>query len=201
LQSVLPHTCCMPALESLASSPLTNSALAAALVGDPEATPLEAMYRRNLARLVDKAVLEYERARSAVAAQANDLQASPATGPRLFIFSIANALEDCVLTTNRAMRLYESLKAGSLSRRIPRLARRALESHSGSIGDVRDALEHIDSAICSGEVVGTGPIMAAIVEPFDRVQVGPHTLFLNDLARTLRELHRIADALLNETFT
>lgn len=201
MRSVLPNTCRMADLESLMSNPLTNSALAAALVGDPEATSLEALYRRNLARLVDKAVLEYQRARSTVIAQANELQSPQPSGPKLFMFSIANALEDCVLTTNRAMRLYESLKTGSLSRRIPRLARRALEAHSTCIGNVRDALEHIDGAIRSGEVVGSGPVMAAVVEPFDRMQVGPHTLLLDDLARSLRELHGIARALLDDVST
>lgn len=197
MRSVLPDTCRMPDLESLTSDPLMNSALASALVGDPDAGSLEALYRRNLARLVDKALVEYQRVRAAVVAQANELQIPRASGPRLLVFSIANALEDCVLTTNRAMRLYESLKAGSLSKRIPRLARRALESHSKSLGDIRNVLEHIDEAIRSGEVIGSGPVMAAIVDPFDRMEVGPHTLLLDDLARSLRELHSISRALLD----
>jgi hypothetical protein len=197
MRSVLPDICCMPDLDGLTSSPLISSALASALIGDPDATSLDALYRRNLARLVDKAVAEYQRARSAVIAQARELQTPRASGPAILIFSIANALEDCVLTTNRALRLYESLKAGRLSQRIPRLARRALESHSKGVGDVRNALEHIDDAIRSGEVLGSGPVMAAIVEPFDRMQVGPHTLELDDLARSLRELHGISHALLN----
>ena len=198
---VLPNVCAMPDLSGIASRPLIHSALAAALVGDPEATQLEAMYRRNLARLTDKATIEYQRLLTAIASQAGDLRDPPETGPRLFLFAIANAAEDCIVTTNRALRLFESLKSGPLSRRIPRLHRRALEAHSKGIEPVRNALEHIDEAIRTGEIGSSGPIMAACVEPYDRLQVGPHALQFTDLAHTLAQLHKIADDLINANAT
>jgi hypothetical protein len=40
MRSVLPDTCRMPDLDNLIAIPLTSSALAAALVGDPEAALL-----------------------------------------------------------------------------------------------------------------------------------------------------------------
>lgn len=187
----------MPDLAGLNSHPLVHSALTAALVGDPDATSIEAMYRRNLARLVDKAIVEYQRLRSAIASQAEDLRDPPQDGPRLFVFAIANAAEDCVITTNRALRLFESLKTGPLCRRIQKPHRRALEAYSKGVGNVRNILEHIDEAIRTGEVGNGCPIMAACVEPYDRLQVGPHELRFRDLANTLEQLHKIADDLIN----
>jgi hypothetical protein len=198
---VLPTVCSLPDLSDLSAKPLIPSALAAAIAGDPEATRTEAMYRRNLARLVDKSVAEYGRLRSLIVAQASELHAPPIGGPSLYVFSIANAAEDCALSTRRALRLFESLKAGPLAARIDRSARRKLEANSRDVGDLRDTLEHIDEAIRTGEVGSNGPIMAACVEPFDRIQAGPHILRFDDLARSLRMLREITDALLNARAT
>jgi len=181
----------MPDLSALRGDRLLNSTLASALIGDPDAQPIERDLRRNFARLVDKAIREYEHARSALVAQAEDMANPPEGGVRIFVFSFCDWFESCITTTHRAVNIYGRLKAFPLSQKAPRLARRLMEANSKDIDEMRNVIEHIDEALMKGEISGTNSIMVALTPDHAGAQLGPYTVSFASLASCLRALHAI----------
>ena len=66
---MIPTECKMPDLSDLSEVRLENQILLRAWIGDLDVNRKEENYRRIFARLVDKAIREYQTARSAILAQ------------------------------------------------------------------------------------------------------------------------------------
>ena len=133
-------------------------------------------------------------ARDAVLAQNADFQDRPG-GPRLFFYTFTDHIETSINALHRAIKLIDALKSESGFAAMPREIRRRIEAHSKRIPDIRNALEHIDSAIAEGEVEDGQPVMLAFAHGSTELQVGPHRIKPSDLANCLRSAYEIADAM------
>jgi hypothetical protein len=63
---LIPKECKMPDLSEIVTTRLNPQTLLHAFIGDPGVNPKESAYRRNYARLLDKAIREYQAAREAI---------------------------------------------------------------------------------------------------------------------------------------
>jgi len=159
-------------------------------------SPRERLYIRNFVRLVEKAVNEYKKARECIIAQVNETQCNvdvvkcPVHVITLYTFGIIDHLENCINAIRRLFKLLDSVKSkrGGLS--IDRNLRKRIESHKTEIIDIRVAIEHIDEKIREG--VGTKPVMIALTDDDEGIQITKYNLKFEDLARLIGYFHKLA---------
>ena len=183
----------MPNLKSLKSKPFLGSALMHAMAGDPDFTPQESYYRRNLARLIDKAIREYQAARDSIITQIeNDKNRSKDLTIDLPFLRFSDHFETCVNAMVRCLRLFEQLKnKKDPSIIVPRILIRKLNAFSSGIVNVRNTLEHIEESISTCEVGKGLPIFLVVGETEDCAVIGSHQLQFEDVANSLKALHSI----------
>lgn len=201
----MPTECKMPDLSDLQMERLQVRTLITSLIGDPGIERKQSHYRRNFARLVDKAIYEYEVARKAVSAQLHATvdgadhsytgnRPISFGGSRLYIISYIDHMENCVNAVNRLLKLFDHLKNGKsnpILAGLPRAKKRALGAYSRSLSNVRNAFEHIEEYIHGDKIIEGQGFMLSISDNGDRAIMGPHAMEFSDLARALRQLYEI----------
>jgi len=192
---LIPKECKMPDLSEIATIRLNPQTLLHAFIGDPGVNPKEGAYRRNYARLLDKAIREYQAAREAILDQIAEVlrPASDMTrdGRQIFIFEYVDHFENCVNAINRLLHLLTRLKAEPVSSVFPRDTRRSIEAYSQAIGHLRNAFEHIDELIQKDEIAEEQPVMLSITDDGESAVLGEYTVPFADVATTLRRLHEL----------
>jgi hypothetical protein len=190
----IPTRCTMPDLVGIKPR-LVSLVVAAALGGDVPKTRREDAYRRTFARLVDKAVRDYQLARQAMLADINEpkrsVHESEHDGHKIHIVAFANHCENAVNTITRSLRTFDRINGESIGNLLPRQLRRAMVARSRGIVKLRNAIEHVDELIQHGEVGEGRPVMIAVNADGDGMIVGYHELRFTDVARALRYLHEI----------
>ncbi len=190
---MIPKECKMPDLSDLLEVRLQGrSMLHAMFLGDRGVTPKGRLYRRNFARLVDKALSEYQAARQAIIDQIADRERTykqaVAEGAIFHILNYVDHFENCINAVNRLLRLFERLRSEPILADLPRTSRRSLEAHSQALPDVRNTFEHIDGSIFKGEIGEGEPVMLSISEDGERAVIGPYAIQFVDVARSIRRL-------------
>ena len=195
---MIPTECKMPDLSKLE---LLQGNLLLQLTfgqGDSGLSHNMSIFRRVFIRLLDKAVLEYRQARTAIVAQIEEdkrpTKEMKATGRIIYIFAFVDHLENCLNAVRRLLRILDRIKNEPTGPAIPRLTRRLIETQRQPIIDFRDIIEHIDERINNDEF-GTGPVMLKPAHDTASVQIGCCYLRLDDLARIIENLHEIASYL------
>ena len=89
---------------------------------------------------------------------------------------------------------YERMRANPENPDINRAQWRLLESFGPEIGDVRNAIEHMDDDIRTGGSAGV-PGVLHVSQDGKLLRIGGHELLLSRLAECLRELHTLSMAL------
>jgi hypothetical protein len=183
----------MPDLSHLET--LIPGFMTAVLVADGKLlTSRERLYVRIFVRLVEKAINEYTKARRHIIAEVEEAQRSAEEmtkhGRRLYLLGIINHMENCINAARRLFSLLDSVKRerGGLS--IDRSLRKRIESHYEKIRDIRVAVEHIEGEIQKD--AGTKPVMLALTDDEDGVQIAGYKLKFEDLARLLEHFHELA---------
>ncbi len=119
----------MPDLSDL-DFPLKKYLILHALVGDKGLTQKESLYRRNFVRLVDKAIKEYQEARSTIILQIEEMNRPPEEmskeGRIIHILGFTDHFESCINAINRLLKQLERIKRKNGSWMIPRLTRRII---------------------------------------------------------------------------
>jgi hypothetical protein len=192
---MIPTECRLDDLRELAAEHLKGRAILHLFIGDSGLNRKEVIYRRNFARLIDKAIYEYQMARQALLAELAErdrpAEEMARQGRQLFILGFVDHFENCLNAINRALKLFECLSGEAIASGIPRLLRRSLDAFSRSVKDVRDTFEHVDERIQQGLIADGQPIMLSIGGDGDRAVIGADEVTFADVARTLRKLHEI----------
>ncbi len=157
-------------------------------------------YRRLIVRWVDKAISEYDDARSALLNQLNEMQRSDEekirTGRFIYIFAFSDAIEHFLLLTRRLLRALEQLKNLPLVQ-INRDDRRYINAQSQQLKDARDFSEHAVEIIADGKFPDAGSLFPRLTDDDAGIEVGGEIVSFAQLAATLRRFHSIAKYLLD----
>ena len=187
--------CKMPDLGDCLAERLLPSSFLHAFIGDPGTNPKERGYRRNFARLIDKAIIEYQLARRAIleeiAEENRPYEDMAKKGWYIYRFQYVDHCETCINATNRALHLFDRLKSEAILSGLSRELRRSLEACSRALPGVRNAVEHIEELIQKDEIAEGQPIMLSIGEEGDRAVIGAYEVLFTDVARTLQKLHEV----------
>jgi hypothetical protein len=192
---MIPSTCEMPDLSEL-DTRLARHLILDVLIGEPGLSRREGFYRRNFVRLVDKAVLEYQEAHSALIKQIEEGGAEVIPTGAASFFRFIHHFENCINATSRLLKLIERIKCEGGALHLPRLARRSIEAHGRGVPDIRNAIEHMDEIIRKDELAEGQPVMLGIGGEGDTAVIAGYHVRFGDLALTLRRLHEVACHLL-----
>jgi len=105
-------------------------------------------------------------------------------------------MENCITETRRLLRLLEKISGDKQSPFINKEMRKFINSISGDIVGIRDAVEHIDDRIHKNYFGENAPLMIQLSKNGDTIKIGEDKLALEDLALVLRKLHIICWKLL-----
>ena len=162
--------------------------------GDEQLPPKTRLYRRNFIRLVDKAVLEYSKARQALCAQVDEPHRPPEElerGRLLYIFTFANHLENCLNAIRRLMNHLDKFKSDKNGIEIDRTIRRSIESTSTSLIEIRDTVEHLDDRIQKDKIGPAQSITLSITNDQRGAEIAGTMISFTELERIIRRLHEV----------
>ncbi len=151
-------------------------------------------YAHNLIRIVDKAVFEYEEARSSYLQQVATLR-DGALLPLSALFRSVAHMETCIHSVRRALRFIDRLKSHKGSPAIPRTTRKIINSYTKAFVDIRDIVEHMDEMIADGRFVRGRMPMLMLTQSGDGVSIADKSIQFDALASLLRELKKLAKEL------
>ncbi len=143
------------------------------------------MYMKQLCRLIDKAIYEYEMTREQFNKDALDTQT-------LYMFGIMNHLENSVNATQRALRYLARIKADKNCLSVPRLQTRLIEAESDEIINFRNSIEHFDERIQAEK----GPILLVVDSAGNKATLGESELNIAGQSRILKKLHTLVMGLI-----
>jgi hypothetical protein len=202
---MIPLECHMPELGNLER--LMDRLLLRVMLDGRERDKKEYSIERNFVRLVDKAVRSYEAARSALNMQIEDMkrlrnaasrvpyEEVALEGSSLPALGFADHFEDCITTTNRLLKLLQSIKSAKIP--VGREVKRLIEASSKGIPDLRNTVEHIAEAIANDEFKDGQLIMVGPTQDGTAATLGSNRIAFADLRIVIRRQHEFAAALLS----
>ncbi|MDY0978967.1 hypothetical protein [Stenotrophomonas sp. CFBP8994] len=199
--SMVPTECRMPSLYPELGRLQPQLILLAFFVGNGTLSQNAALIRRNLVRLIDKAVYEYSLARQTVLDQIAESQRSYEQmlgGRVIHMFGFTDHMENCLNATRRALDLLQHLRADLSAPAQDRIRRRLIESHAGSLIEVRNMFEHVGDAINNNEFGEGEMVILSYGDDQRGVCIGSNSLSFDSIATILRGIHEEARRLLEE---
>jgi hypothetical protein len=171
----------MPDLSGLLAPRLMAGVKLHFFTGPRGANEREVDYRKNLARLIDKAVREYQRAREFSGT------AESRVDPAILF---CDHMENCLNAVHRAIRLLERIKGeGNIAQGLDDVAKKQVAAASRMIRRLRDQFEHVDDAIRCDRLPKDGFIMIALRG--EDLIILTERLRLTDLVAALRQLREL----------
>ncbi len=178
--------CRAPDLSDLSSPVLSEFILNTVFLGAGTQDRKARSYSITFMLAVDKAVREYIAGRELLVRYA---ASSNKTG--LLIEGLGR-FETCINAVKRALRFMERLAAHGAGPEIERLTKRLIQTHEKLLTDVRDALEHMDAFVQSGELKEGEPHTLAITPDSEYLEIASYRLSFDQLAQLLRRLRQLA---------
>jgi hypothetical protein len=161
--------------------------------GDNNVSRKIALHRRVYIRLVDKAVDEYEEARSLILAQIEEGQRSTEEmardGRYIYMSKFVDHMENCISTVRRILRFLDILKGNQEGLLFSRTIRKQIESLTTPIVEVRNVVEHMDKKIQNDGVQENEPVMLKVTDAQDGVVIGGQSLKFSTLSTLIKQLH------------
>lgn len=197
----IPTTCKMPALYPELERLGPQLLVLTAFVGNGRLSRNGGLLRRNIVRLVDKAIFEYTLARQAVLDQIAESQRpleELLSGRIIYMFYFTNHMENCVNAVRRVIGLLEALRSDTSAPVQDRITRRLTSAHAGSLLHLRDLLEHIGSAINADQIWDGHAAVLSLGPDESSVCIGAHQLSFFSLTTIMSALHAEAKRLLSE---
>ncbi|MCQ3829269.1 hypothetical protein HXX02_07410 [Microbulbifer elongatus] len=192
---IVPTTCNMPALHP-ELMPLLGAEM---LFPSSHLSQKAYLMRKNIVRLVDKAVYEYSYARKAVLDQISEKQRSTEelmNGRIIYMFGFTNHMENCLNSVRRVLELLKSLKSDPSAPAQDRDRRKTLQRESQSLIKIRNTIEHMGEDIQKGGYSNNEPVILGLSNDEYSICIGSHSLSFVSLVLVLRELHAEAQSLL-----
>jgi hypothetical protein len=199
--SMIPTECRMPSLYPELERLQPRLVLLVAFVGNGTLSQNAALIRRNLVRLVDKAVLEYSHSRQAILDQIAESQRSyeeMVKGRIIYMFGFTDHMENCLNATRRVLDLLQHLRADISAPIQDRITRRLVDAHAEPLIDIRNTFEHIGNAINNNDFGESQVVVLCLGDDQRSVRIGKHSLSFVSLVTILKAVHSEAKKLLEE---
>jgi hypothetical protein len=182
----------MPDLSGL--DPLNNRLMLKVLIGEPGLSKKTGLYRRYYINMVEKAVMEYNTARSSIIRQGiaalNPPEDKEDAGLHRRILEFTNTMESCINTLSRLFKLLEKI---STEEELPALPADLQKLVAGrSMIKIRDTVDRINTRIQNGELIPGNPDMIALSDNSKSIRAAACSIRFEDLAKALRKMHELA---------
>ena len=147
--------------------------------------PVSSVVLRAYVRLVDKAVREYQLARS-------ELHSYRDTPGHVIspLFHAIGHMENCVNALLRALRFADVLRRDKHAPPISRTTATRLRKATDALTGVRHAMEHMDERLATGQVQ-EGAAVALILGP-NRLELADRSIEWNELVLWIEMVHSLA---------
>jgi len=142
----------------------------------------------NYVRLVDQVVREYNAARKEL-----QLYVNTPNNVMSPLFVCTGHFESCITTMKRAIVFARRMRRHKNGPQIGKYE--VLASSGKKIVDLRDAIEHLDEDILKGNIPQGSSILLKVNS--DSLELAGNEIFFSDLAKWIRELHKIASELID----
>jgi hypothetical protein len=188
---MIPTECKMPLLFPELER-LLPRLLLTSFIGGVALSTKAASIRRNVVRLVDKAVSEYSFARQYLLDQIAESQRNEKEllqGRIIFMFGFVDHMENCLNATRRILELLQWLRADATAPMQDRIQRRLVEAHVEPLIEIRDLLEHMGEAINGNRIGDHEPVVLVLGDDEETVRIGKYSLSFSSLATILRAFH------------
>lgn len=196
---MIPTECKMQALYPDLEKLIPSLMLTVAFIGDGTLSQNAALVRRNLVRLVDKAISEYMLARNNLLLQIAESQ-RPAeqllSGRFLYMFDFINHMENCINAIRRAIGLLEYLRSDRSAPTQDKVQRGIVNADVQSLIDIRNTLEHMGD--CINNFNGHKPVMLRLRDDQSSLEIGNFSLSFDSIAKILNTIHQEANNLLEK---
>lgn len=180
----------VPDLSSLLDKKATSIYLAASLAGKTNLHDLKmTRFFGQIVRLTDKAIVEYETVREYLEEEKANRNKGADT---FFIVGIINHLENCIITTQRVLNIFDKIAGGKNKNIvISRADRKLIQSkiRSRAIKNFRDTIEHIDEKILRDEIKNDEFLAPMVVGGGAYIKIARYELKFSELASLLRTLN------------
>lgn len=199
--TMVPTKCNMPSLYPELARLEPRLLLLSAFIGNGNLSRNAGLIRRNLVRLVDKAIFEYTLARQAVLDQIAESKRpyeEMIKGRVIYMFGFTNHMENCLNAVRRVIGLLEVLRSDVSAPAQDRITRRLVDAHAAPLIDIRDILEHMGSAVNEDEIQDGHAVILSLGPDESSVCIGAHSLSFSSLATIIKAVHSEANRLLEE---
>lgn len=159
------------------------------------------VYRKIIVRLIDKALDEYNEARSLIVNQILEGKRSNddmrKKGRVIYMLKFVDHMENLIGTLRRILRLFEKLEGNTQGLAFPRAIRRQIESLSTPLVELRNTIEHVEEAIQKDEIKEDEPVMIKITKDQGGVEVGSNTISFFEISILIKKLHGLGQDLVS----
>jgi hypothetical protein len=143
-------------------------------------------YVHNLIHATDKAIREYNAGRATL------LEYAGSRDRAALLIEGLGRFETCINSAKRALRFVDRLAAHPVGPEVDRAVRHLLESYGHCLTPLRDAIEHMDNFVVSGELPPGANQILGVDHDGRYLEIADHRLPFHDLANLLRRLHSLA---------
>jgi hypothetical protein len=173
--------------------------LTAAFIGNGTLSQNAALMRREVVRLIDKAIYEYTLAQQAIIDQIAETHRpyeELVKGRIIYMIGFTDHMENCINATRRLVALLQNLRSDRSAPLQDKIKRRLVEAHANPLIDIRDTLEHMGEIISEDKMPDGHPVVIALGDDQASIQLGAYSLSFQSLSIILRALHSEAVILL-----
>ncbi len=146
-------------------------------------------FLHNFLMVTDKALREYNEARELL------IQYVASANKTMLLVEAFGRFETCINSIRRCLRYVDKMARHPCSPVIDRTLKRLLGSYESTIKPLRDAIEHMDEDILSGETPRGIPRALMITRDGEGLQIARHRLSFTEVSAILRQLHSLATKL------
>jgi len=175
---------------------LISMYLTGALIGTDKGVDKKFIFlRRNIVRLVDKAIDEYSRAREAMIEEQleplRNEEEMRKEGRIIYAPTIINHLENCINSISRFFKMYDRLKAIPSGPVIDRNIRRIAETYKDEIKGIRDIIEHFDERIQQDQIQEGQKVALWVSLDYSKIEILDEEIKISDLVSVIHNIHKI----------
>jgi hypothetical protein len=186
----------MSDLSELQNNPLMPALILSLMFSQGEQFSEKAgLYLRNIVRLIDKSINEYQEAREAIIAQVKEpsrpVEQMKKEGRILYLLFFVDHSENCINAIRRLFYLLDALKGEGRSPMIPKNSRNFVESNRKLIREIRNTVEHLDKRIQKDELHKGKPIMLSLSDDEKGMIIHNSLLKFSDLEHVIRNFYTI----------
>ncbi|MCK5061095.1 hypothetical protein KAR28_00935 [Candidatus Parcubacteria bacterium] len=148
--------------------------------------------RKNLVRLIDKAIYEYKMARETIIEEFSSKENGV-----IYIHIIINHFENCLNSIHRVFNLYESIKRNQNGPYIDRSLKKLTKVHKDVVRKIRNMVEHIDDDIQNDRIQNGQAVALRVTKDYKAIEIGDNSIKLTEVVDVLNHLYDISRIVAN----